>query len=170
MAAATQQLKAGEPSGAAARPRPIERTRAIEADFVVGRMLNITLPDDDTIEEGLQDVGRWSLIGPRLAMNQWLQITNDCGTFWRVMRVERIHGSPGSGLRALVLRDVVPAKIVDVANEPVAATGEWYIRYLGPHRRWAVISPAGAIRREGIHSQAEAANACHVERGNPPPL
>lgn len=150
--------------------RPIPRARAQQAAFVVGEMLNITLEGEETIEEGVQDVRRWADVSRFLSMNQWLQIGNDAGSFWRVMRVERLHGSPSSGLRALILRDVVPPKVIDVAKEPITATGEWYVRYGGAHRQWMVINPAGVVRRDGIHSHAEASNVCHVERGNPPPV
>jgi hypothetical protein len=142
----------------------------VQASFVINEMMNITLPENETVEEGEQEVRRWEQIGTRFGMNQWLQITNDAGSMWRLMRVERIHVSPGSGLRALVLRDVVPPKFIDLANEPVVATGEWYVRYGGTHRRWMVITPAGTVRRDGINSEAEARTVCHRESGNPKPL
>lgn len=174
MAAATDaQRKSGDAGArpeAKAAPRPIPRERVMGMSFVVGEMMNVTLFEDERVEEGLQDVKRWQLVGERLAMNQWLQVTNDAGSMFRVMRVERIHTSAGAGLRALVLRDVVPPKFIDIENEPIVATGDWYVRYLGAHRRWAVISPAGTVRRDGINTEGEAKTICVAEAGNRAPL
>jgi hypothetical protein len=142
----------------------------MQASHVIGEMLNVTLLEDERVEEGLQDVARWHQIGPRLSMGQWLQITNDAGSMWRLMRVDRLHATPGSGLRALVLRDVVPPKFIDVANEPIVSTGDWYVRYGGPHRRWMVITPVGTIRQDGINTEGEAKTIWRSEAGNPAPM
>ena len=49
------------------------------------------------------DLSFWSNAAARMAVGQWLQVTNDAGSFFAVMRVERIHGGGGYGsaLRAL---------------------------------------------------------------------
>jgi hypothetical protein len=152
------------------KPKPIPESRMVPAAFVHGDLLHVTLFGDERVEEGVQDVERWSHLGPRLAMNQWLEISNDAGSQWRLMRVERVHGSPGSGLRALTLRDIVPPSLTDLADEPVAAIGDWYVRHGGAHRKWMVISPAGVVRRDGINTEAEAKNLCNQESRNPRPL
>jgi hypothetical protein len=149
--------------------RPIDEARMIACAHAIGEMQLVTLPDEMTIEEGPQDPLLWVNIAKRLSMHTWVQVTNDAGSFWRVMRVEKIHAGRGAGLRALVLRDVVPPRLVDLANEPIVSTGEWYVRHLGPHRGWVVVDPAGNVRREGIRTQREADNWCHQTSGNPRP-
>lgn len=165
---ATAKAANAEPT--AAKQQVIPPLRVIQASHVIGEVLNVTLFEDERVEEGLQDVARWGLVGTRFAMNQWLQVTNDAGSMWRLMRVERVHATPGSGLRALVLRDVVPPKFIDVANEPIVSTGDWHVRFGGAHRRWMVINPAGNVRREGINTEGEAKTLCHSEAGNPAPM
>lgn len=150
--------------------QPIDRARMVPAAQVLGELMIVTLPEDQTVEEGLQDVRRWEHLGPRLTMHQFVIVTNDCGSMWRWMRVERLHGSPGAGLRALLLRDVVPPRFVDLALEPIVATGSWEVRHGGPHRRWMVIQPNGSVRRDGINSEAEARTIAHRESGNPKPI
>lgn len=170
MATAAAETKAKGPAQPAVPPQVIARGRMTQAAQVLGEVLCITLFDDERIEEGVQDIRRWGLVGTRLAMNQWLIVSNDAGSMWRLMRVGRVHATPGSGLRALVLYDVVPPKFLDLANEPIVATGDWYVRYGGSHRRWMVVNPAGAVRRDGINTEGEAKSLCHAESGNPPPL
>lgn len=168
--AANAQRKPQEDSKPPAKPRPISRDRAMGAEFVTGTMLNITLEGTDRIEEGVQDVGRFELVASRLGVNQWLQVTNDAGSMFRLMRVERLHMAPGSGLRALVLRDIIPPRFFDLENEAIVATGEYYVRYGGTHRRWCVITPAGLVGFEGFNTEHEAKIAAHRESGNPRPI
>lgn len=152
------------------RPQPIPPARMVPAAFVIGDIQNLTLVEDETIEEGLQDVERFRHIGPRLAVNQWIVVGNDAGSVRRVMIVEKLHCHAGSGLRALFLRDLFPPRIFDIEHEPIIATGDWYVRYGGPHRRWMVITPSGTIRREGINTEVEAKRQWQSESGNPAPI
>jgi hypothetical protein len=159
-----------KPAGEPAKPKAIPRDRMISAEFIMGAMMNVTLFETETVDDGVQDAARWELVAPRLAMNQWLQITNDAGSMWRLMRVERLHASPGSGLRGLVLRDVVPPRFFDLENEPIVATGEYHVRYGGAHRRWMVITPQGTVARDQINSEHEARIHAHRDSNNPRPL
>src|SRR4051812_14431560 len=85
--------KFGDPvAGDATPPRPVQPiplTRMMQTGFVVGEMQTITLPEGETIEEGLQDPRRWEHVGPRLAMGQWIEVANDAGSMYRLMRVDR---------------------------------------------------------------------------------
>ena len=123
-------------------PRPLDRERVKGLAESFGEMLSVVLPDDSTIEEGPQNPLFWSNAAARMAVGQWLQVTNDAGSFFAVMRVERIHGGGGYGsaLRALALRHIVPARTFDQAVEPIVPTGEWYYRHGGGYRKWMVIS------------------------------
>lgn len=154
----------------ATKPQPIPRDRIRELSFEIGMPMSVVLEDDQTIEEGPQDVVRWQNIGTKLHMYQWVRVSNDTGSMVRFMEVERIHGSPGSGLRALSLRDIVPPRLVNLAVEPIVSTGEWYVRYGGAHRKWMVIMPNGNVRLDGINGETEARNICHHESGNPRPI
>lgn len=150
--------------------RSIPEGRMVPAAFIHGDLLHLTLPGDERIEEGAQDLKRFALVGPKFGMHQWIEVVNDAGSMWRLMRVERVHGTPGSGLRGLWLKDVVPPSFSDLADEPIVATGEWYVRHGGGHRRWMVITPGGVVYRQGINTEAEARTACHRGTGNPKPL
>lgn len=133
-------------------------------------MMSVVLEGEQTIEAGEQDAARWQHLGTRLTMYQWLRVTNDAGNMIRYMEVERVHGSPGSGLRALVLRDMWAPMIRDMAVEPIVSTGEWYVRHGGTHRKWMVIQPNGNVRRDGINTEVEARTVAHRESGNPKPI
>jgi hypothetical protein len=148
---------------------PIPRERMKELSQDMGPMMSVVLEGDQVIEVGVQDVRRWEHIGPRLTMYQWLRVTNDVGSMIRFMEVERIHGSPGQGLRALILRDLWAPTFKDMAAEPIVSTGEWYVRHGGTHRKWMVIQPNGNVRRDQINSEAEAQNMARLEAGNPKP-
>lgn len=165
-------LPPGGTSGEATKRQvmPLREDRMVAMAQALGEMQLVTLPEDQAIEEGEQDPKLWTNLGPRLVMGQWISVTNDCGSFWRVMRVELVHCGRGAGLRALVLRDVVPPRMFDKTNEPIVATGEWYVRYLGPSRRWAVIRPNGMVAREMINTEQEAARQVWQMSGNPRPL
>jgi hypothetical protein len=165
-AAAAQKKTDAEPLP----PKPIPEARIIPAAFVHGDLMHLTMPDDERIEEGEQDVARWANIGARLGMHQWIEIVNDAGSMWRLMRVARVFGSPSTGLRGLWLEDVVPPRFRDQAVEPIIPTGDWYVRYGGAHRKWMVITPTGVVRRDGINTETEARNLCNQESRNPKPI
>ena len=150
--------------------QPIPRQRMVELSHDLGPPMSIVLEGDQTVEEGTQDVKRWTHIGPLLTMYQWLRVSNDAGSMVRFMEVERVHGSPGAGLRALVLRDLWTPVFKDMAAEPIIATGEWYVRHGGTHRKWMVIQPNGNIRLDQINTEAEAKTIAHRESGNPRPI
>ena len=99
----------------------------------------------------------------KLSFGQWLQISNDANSMYRLMRIGQIHSGRGAGLRFLSLLDIVPPRFFDVEFEPVIATGSYYVRHLGVHRGWAVVDPGGKVRFEGINSEAQAQNMCHAE-------
>jgi hypothetical protein len=157
----------GDAMPEAKKYQPIPRERMKELSQDQGPIMSIVLEDDQTIEEGVQDVRRWQHLGPRLTMYQWLRVANDSGSMVRFMEVEKIHGTPGSGLRALTLRDLWAPKFKDLAIEPIVSTGEWYVRHGGTHRKWMVIQPNGGVRRDGINTEAEAQNMARLESGNP---
>jgi hypothetical protein len=150
--------------------RPIERERITDCSFALGEMQLVTLPGEMTIEPGQQNPVLWDSIAGKLRMHQWVQVSNDAGSFWRVMRVERIHGGSGQGLRLLILKDVVPPQFIDLANEPIVSTGDWEVRHGGPHRRWMVIRPNGTIRAEGLNTEQEARTIANRDKLNPRPL
>lgn len=150
--------------------QPIPRDRITEMSHVMGFPMSIVLEGDQKIEEGEQDPNRFRNVAGRIAMYQWLRITNDTGSMVRFMEVERIHGSPGSGIRSLVLRDLWPPRFKDLAAEPIVSTGEYYVRHGGAHRKWMVIQPNGNVRIDGIMSEAEARTICARESGNPRPI
>src|SRR5438067_10205939 len=111
---ATPQPKAPKLGEAAVdqRPiRPIPRERIRLAAHCVGDMAIITLPDDERIEEGAQDLLVWAEVGEHLSIGQWLIATNDSGGMWRLMRVRMVHGGRASGLRHLELVDIVPPRL-----------------------------------------------------------
>jgi hypothetical protein len=145
----------------------ISRDRMRELSHDVGMPMSITLEGSDTIEEGAQDVRRWEHIGPKLSIGQWLRISNDAETFYRFCEVLKVHGSPGTGLRALVLRDLFPPKFVDKENEMPAATGDYYVRWGGLNKKWQVIRPNGTVRLEGFNTESEAKLVANREAGNP---
>jgi hypothetical protein len=165
---AQQQPRASTPP--AAKSKPIPRDRMTPAAFVHGDLLHVTLFGDERLEEGPQDIERWSQVGPDVGMHQWLEVTNDAGSFWALMRVERCHGGRGQGLRALSLRFIFPPTTADLADEPVTAIGDWYVRHGGAHRKWMVVTPQGVVRRQGLNTEAEARDACNLESRNPRPL
>jgi hypothetical protein len=166
----TAPAQAKAKTASEAEVRSIPETRMIPAAFVHGDLLHLTLPGDERIEEGAQDLKRFGLIGPKMGMHQWIEVVNDAGSMWRLMRVEKIFGTPGSGLRGLWLRDVVPPSFSDLADEPIAVTGDWYVRHGGGHRRWMVITPGGIVHRQGINTEAEARSISHAASANPRPL
>ncbi len=149
--------------------RPIPDSRLVPASYVHGEALHITLPDDETLEEGEQDLELFARIGVRMSHGQFLEIENDAGSMWRLMRVARIYGTPGTGLRGLVLRDVVPPCFNDLDVEPVIKTGDWYVRHGGPHKRWQVITPGGVVFRERINTESEARTVKSAAERNPKP-
>jgi hypothetical protein len=150
--------------------RAIPEDRMKDAAYVLGNVLHVTLEDDQVIEAaGPQDVVRWALIGTKIAVGQWLLITNDAGSFRRIMVADQVHSSPGTGVRALVLDDLVPPKFFDKSSDAVVASGSWYVRYFGSHRRWGIVSPGGIVRRDQINTEAEATNLMHLEARNPKP-
>jgi hypothetical protein len=161
--------KPPEEKPAALPVKAIEESRMVAAAFVRSDPMHVTLPGMDTIEEGVQDVALWQNVGPRLCMHQWIEITNDVGSFWRLMRVERIHGSPGTGLRALTLRDLVPPHEIDAASVTIVPTGQWEIRWGGIHNKWQVVSPAGVVSKHGFNTEAEARTHRNLEERNPKP-
>jgi hypothetical protein len=170
-AAQTQAPRFGDaPPTQSKRYPPVPHERMKELGQDIGYMMSIVLEGNQTIEEGAQDVERWRHIGPRLTMYQWLRISNDTGSMIRFMEVERVHGAPGQGLRALSLRDLWPPVLKDMAEEPIASTGDWYVRHGGTHRKWMVIQPNGNVRHEGLNTEAEAKIICHRESGNPRPI
>lgn len=160
-------MSAAPTTATVAKKRAVPENRMLPVAFVHGEPMHLCLPGDERIEPGPQDVDYLANIGGKLAMHQQIEVTNDAGSFWRLMRVERVHGSPGSGLRALTLRDVVPPYFSDMADEPVVSIGQWYVRFGGAHRKWMVVTPAGAVRREGINSESEARHICRLEESNP---
>jgi len=168
--AAPQAKRATGAPADAPEVKAIEVARMIPAAYVHGDLMHLTLPGDERLEEGKQDVKRWQNIGGRLGMHQWIECTNDAGSMWRLMRVERVHGSPGTGLRGLWLRDVVPPSFADKADEPISATGDWYIMWGGAHKKWMVISPGGVVYQTGLNSEMAAQTVCRREAGNPKPL
>src|SRR5665213_3756076 len=145
--------------------QPIPAERFVNSAHTAGDKLFVTLPNDETIDAGEQDIARWR--HAKLVIGQWLEVSNDAESMWRLMRVSRVYGTAASGLRALVLRDIVPPQFTDRANEPVTATGEWYFRWAGQHRQWIVVQPNGNVRHEGINSQEQARIFTHNESGNP---
>jgi hypothetical protein len=170
-AAQSQQRKGSSLSGEGkSGGRQISQDRMTPAAFVHGDLLHLTLVGEEQVEEGEQDIGRWAAIGTRLGMHQWIEIVNDAGSMWRLMRVDRIHGSPGTGLRALVLRDVVPPCFTDLAVEPIVKTGDWYVRHMGAHQKWAVITPGGTVYKDQINTEAEARLMCNSASRNRKPI
>lgn len=145
--------------------QPITQDRFVSSAHIAGDKLFITLPNDEKIDEGEQDIARWR--HAKLVIGQWLEVSNDAESMWRLMRVARVYGTAASGLRALVLRDIVPPQFSDRANEPITATGEWYFRWAGQHRQWVVVQPNGNVRFEGLNSQEQARIITHNESGNP---
>jgi hypothetical protein len=150
--------------------KAIPEGRMTPAAYVHGELLHLTLEGDARIEEGAQDLKKFSLIGPRMGPLQWIEVVNDAGSMWRLMRVARIHGHAGTGLRGLWLEDVVPPKFTNFADEPAVPTGDWYIRFGGAHRKWMVITPGGVVNRQGINTEGEARTICNQVSGNPRPL
>jgi hypothetical protein len=150
--------------------KPIPEDRMIAASFARGETQLVTLLGNEVIQEGPQSIEKWGNIARRLAVGQHVEVGNDAGSFWAWCRVERLHGSPGGGLRALTLRFIAPPIVSNLEEEPVVATGDFYVRHLGPHRRWAVINPQGNVHLEGINSEAEARNVMLRAASNPRPL
>lgn len=170
-ATATKAPKFGEPIlPEAKKVQPIAPDRMVSIAYATGEMMSVTLEGTQTIEEGEQDTNLWRHLGPKLSNLQWLRIGNDAQTMRRIMEVEAVFGSPGTGLRSLILSDLLPPKFFDRQNEQLRATGEWRTDYFGPYWRNRVITPGGTVRHAFINSETEAKNICHRESGNPRPI
>jgi hypothetical protein len=150
--------------------KPIPEDRMIGASFARGETMLVTLIGNEVIQEGPQPIEKWANIARRLSVGQHIEVGNDAGSFWAWCRVERLHGTPGGGLRGLTLRFIAPPIVSNLAEEPVTATGDFYVRHLGMARRWAVIDPKGHILIEGLNSEAEARNHMIRAQTNPKPL
>jgi len=170
---ATATAKAGPKPGQMVQdkdaPKPIPESRLVPSAFVHNEMQHVCLEGDQRIEEGEQDIRLWALIGGKLGMHTWVEVVNDAGSIYRLMRVERVFGSPSTGLRGLWLRDLVPPQFIDRTEEPIGATGEWRFEWRGPYKKWVVVSPQGIAKFEYINTEQEARAACVRESGNPKP-
>jgi hypothetical protein len=137
-------------------PTVIPRDRLEEKEISTGVVMRLTLPGDETITEGQQSIQQFGEIGEHLNRGQWIEIENDAGSFWALMRVSTIHGTRSTGCRGLTLQNVVPPRSFDRQYEQPVATGLWYARHLGPHQKWGVISPTGSVFLSGLMSESEA--------------
>src|SRR6266852_1919014 len=137
-------------------PTVIPRARLEEKEISTGVVMRLTLEGDQTITEGQQNLHQFGEVGEQLALGQWLEVSNDANSFWALMRVAEIHGTRSTGCRGLHLQFIVPPRQFDRQYEAPVATGNWYARWLGPHKKWAVISPTGSIFRSGLITEAEA--------------
>lgn len=147
----------GDGDGGKPRLRPFDQRRLEVASISQGEPLLLTLPDDEKIDEGLQPVDRWIALSDQLHFGQLIQVVNDAGSFFGLARVEHIYGGGRStALRELSLRWVAPVHHYDKILEPVEATGQWYVRWLGAWKKWGVVDPSGRVRRENINSEPEA--------------
>ncbi len=141
--------------------------RLTEASFVHGNLLHLTLPGDERIEEGEQDLKRFALVGGKIGMFQWIEVVNDAGSMYRVMVCTRVFGGPGTGLRGLWLRDLVPPVFTEQSEEEIVATGDWRVQWGGAHRKWMVISPGGVVKFEFLNTESDARAVCGREALNP---
>jgi hypothetical protein len=164
------QTKLAPPADKIPPIKPIPEDHMIEASYARGPVMLVTLSGDEVIQEGPQNIEKWANLTRRLSVGQHIEVGNDSGSFWVWARVERLHGSPGSGLRALTLRFLIPPIVNNLTDEPIAATGDFYVRHLGARRRWAVINPQGNVHIDGLNSEAEARNVMMRAASNPRPL
>ncbi len=152
---------ATKPEAPAEPPRPMAwpESRLTLSDHTDGPILHLNLPADDRLEEGPQNVLLFAVVGRRLNRGQLIVVTNDGDSFWALMRVTHIHGGNGMSVRMLELRHVVPPQLADRKEEEVVATGEFYVRWMGSTRRYAIVAPNGTVRQDGFMTQKEAENA-----------
>ncbi len=144
--------KSGDP-----KPKPFDPRRLELAAISQGEPLLLTLPADEKLEDGFQPVERWIGLSDQLHIGQFIQVVNDVGSFFGLGRIEHIYGGGrNSALRELSIRWVAPPYHSDKALEPLDATGNWYVRWLGAWRKWAVVDPAGVVRRDHINNESEA--------------
>jgi len=156
----------GKAAPASPPKRPYDERRLQLASISQGEIMSLTLPDAEEITEGLQDCERFLIVGPKLFMGQWLEVSNDAGSYYALMRVEFVHGGRGQGLTALSLRFIAPPSRSDRTAETPSATGQFYVFWGGNFRKFCVIAPNGMIRAEGITTQAEARNRCNELQNN----
>jgi hypothetical protein len=96
-------------------------------------------------------------------------VENDARSLFRWMRVKEVIGSHSTGLKHLVLVDLVPPWSGEAEEHPVGANEDWRIKYARPHLQWQVISPASIVKHSHIASADEARNRARLESGNPKP-
>lgn len=137
-------------------PTVIPRERLEEKEITTGPVMRLTLPGDTTISEGEQNIHLFSEVGELLHRDQWIEISNDGGSFWAMARVAEIHGTRSTGCRGLNLQFIMGPKVSDRSFEKPAPTGAWYTRWMGAHQKWCVISPTGVIFKSGLMTESEA--------------
>lgn len=153
-------------------PPPTLLVRAIEVQRVTvaaetqGEKLLLTLPGEETVNEGVQDPRRFVNVAAKLSMGQWLEISNDAGNFWALMRVTSRHGGRGASLRGLSLQNIVQPMVADKVLEEPIPTEEWYVGFFGMHRKWCVITPKGKFFREGLNTESQARTILDHEAKN----
>jgi hypothetical protein len=156
-AAATATKHAPAPEATATDiAKEIARARIEEASIACGPLMRLTLPDDDTIAEGPQDIAKFGAVTADLHPGGWLEVTNDADSFYGLFRVAQLLGTRSTGCRGLVLQALMPPRKFDRVYEPPQATGSWHVRYMGGFMKWCVISPTGTIYRQHIATENEA--------------
>jgi hypothetical protein len=164
MNARTIASEAGAP---AVLPRPMELDRLEESHHARGPILSLVLPDGMEIQEGeQQNLTLFMNVGEMLHLGQWVEVSNDYGSFYALCRVDALNASPGAGVRHLSFVFISPPKRNTKGAEPVVGNGTWYWRYLGDYRKWCVVNPTGGVVRDKIRTEREAQLFCHHQMGN----
>jgi hypothetical protein len=135
--------------------KEIERDRIEEAQIACGSLMRLTLPGDETIEEGPQDILRFGAVGADMHTGGWLEVLNDSESFYGLFRIVQLLGTRSTGVRGLILQSIVPPRRFDRQFEAPQATGNWYCRYAGGFLKWIVVSPNGSIFRKHLMTENE---------------
>src|SRR5262249_27086830 len=138
-----------------AKLRPIPQGSTCNLWESTGEPQSVTLPANDKIEPGEQNLLYWAREGEGLVKDQLLLVRNQARTFRRWFIVHEIHGGRGTGLRKLDLRDAFEPYFAEDRDLTIEATGQYRVQDLGPADGYGVVAPNGSIRMKNFRTQKE---------------
>jgi len=150
-------MEAGVPLG----PRPLPNGCLQDATYEAQHfVLNLPIDFPDSDVPKLLTEGRYYLnFRGRILPYARVEIRDGAGRWvWMLRCAEDV----GNGVMRFV--EEYPRVVLNPDAIPLAGTGDWNVRTLGP-RRWCLISPIGRIVREGIHTREAAEYELRLLRG-----